>query len=88
MTAPDDNHLREQIAALFWEHDPANADPEDLADALLPLVVAYGNQRAADVLADVAIEWRRLSDGTAPAARYIRARAAALRATTQPKETT
>lgn len=80
MTAPDTGQLREQITAALpgYITRPFRAD---VADALLPLVVAYGDQRAADERASIAAQVSR--DGQKALVGLI----AAICATT-PKETT
>lgn len=42
--------IRQQLAATLWVTDPANTDPDDLVEALLPLVEDIAKQYAADAL--------------------------------------
>lgn len=40
--------IRQQLAALLWVTDPANTDPDELVEALLPVVQEAAKQYAAE----------------------------------------
>jgi len=55
------------------------SERQRLAEAALPTVERIAAERAASELADAANQWGYLSEGSRPVARFLRARAAALR---------
>ena len=82
MTAPGPDQLRQQFAAVLGPLRGAGLNPTDVADALLPVVLAYGRACAADALDAAAAEGdTRGLDRTADhIAGWLRDRAATLRA--------
>lgn len=43
--------IRQELAAALWANDPANTDPDDLVEALLPVVVAAEARGRAEAVA-------------------------------------
>ncbi|WP_372730115.1 hypothetical protein [Nocardioides sp.] len=54
--------IRQQLAAALWANDPANIDPDDLVEALLPIVEGIAKKYAAQVLRSAAMDERDEAD--------------------------
>ena len=64
--------------ALAKEYGQLPSSAQSSADRLLPVVQALCAERAAEELRAAALEWQRLTDGSGPVARFLRARASSL----------